>query len=283
MTIFLNLLFGLIFDGAGGRDDSNPDNLGSHFGALAMVTIGSMFGAAQPIMLGFPMERPVFLREYSTGTYSTSAYFLTKMLVEAPLTYLQCMVAYLLTFFLLELRGRSVEGRGSGVGGRGLRVEARGSGLEGQDHVELGEAVDVVVLGGWGGGSGIETRRSAHTPFHDAHPPPPFRSFFVLVTYAWLLGMSSASVAVIIGCSVANVKDVAELAPAVFVPQMLFAGFFVRTSFIPSWLRWAQYLCALKYSLNLITIEEFRYGSDLVKFLTRYFYSVVQLFRVYIF
>ena len=99
---------------------------------------------------------------------------------------------------------------------------------------------------------------TSHLPFFTRSPD--HRSFFALVTYAWLLGMSSASVAVIIGCSVANVKDVAELAPAVFVPQMLFAGFFVRTSFIPSWLRWAQYLCALKYSLNLITIEEFRYA-----------------------
>lgn len=187
VTIFLNLLFGLIFDGAGGRDDSDADNLGSHFGALAMVTISSMFGAAQPIMLNFPMERPVFLREYSTATYGSVAYFITKILIELPLTYLQCIVAYTLTYFLLELRG----------------------------------------------------------------------SFFVLVTYAWLLGMSSASVAVIIGCSVKDVKSVAELAPAVFVPQLLFAGFFVRTSFIPTWLRWAQYLCALKYALNLLTIEEF--------------------------
>jgi hypothetical protein len=72
ITIFLNLLFGLIFEGAGSRDSAEPDALPSHFGALVMVTIGSMFGTAQPVMLGFPLERPVFLREYTTVGYVLS-------------------------------------------------------------------------------------------------------------------------------------------------------------------------------------------------------------------
>ena len=48
-----------------------------------------------------------------------------------------------------------------------------------------------------------------------------------------------------------------ELAPLLFVPQLLFAGFFIRTSLIPIFLRWAQYLCALKYALNLVLLTEF--------------------------
>jgi hypothetical protein len=43
------------------------------------------------------------------------------------------------------------------------------------------------------------------------------------------------------------VKDVTELAPLLFVPQILFGGFFIRTSLIPVWLRWAQYVCGMKY------------------------------------
>ena len=68
ITIFLNLLYGLIFFNAGGKDDSNPTNFNTHFGAVTMVAISSMFGTAQPVMLMFPFERPMFLREYSTGT-----------------------------------------------------------------------------------------------------------------------------------------------------------------------------------------------------------------------
>lgn len=82
-------------------------------------------------------------------------------------------------------------------------------------------------------------------------------NFIMLVGAAWALGIASSSVAVVLGCSVPDVKAVAELAPAVFVPQMLFAGFFVRISQIPTYLRWAQYLCALKYCLNLIMLIEF--------------------------
>lgn len=68
VTIFLNLLFGLIFLGAGGKDNADPDSFSTHFGAMTMITISSMFGSAQPTMLEFPFERPMFMREYVTGT-----------------------------------------------------------------------------------------------------------------------------------------------------------------------------------------------------------------------
>lgn len=67
-TIFLNLLFGLIFMRAGSRGNVSNDDFNTHFGAIAMVTISSMFGSAQPVMLAFPFERPMFLREYTSGT-----------------------------------------------------------------------------------------------------------------------------------------------------------------------------------------------------------------------
>lgn len=81
--------------------------------------------------------------------------------------------------------------------------------------------------------------------------------FFQLVAINWGLGVASASVAVLLGCAVSDVKDVTELSPLLFVPQLLFAGFFVRTSQIPVYLRWAQYLCGMKYAMNLILITEF--------------------------
>jgi ABC-type multidrug transport system ATPase subunit len=67
-SIFLSLLFGLIFLNAGGKDDSDPDNFNSHFGAVTLVLISAMMGATQPVMLAFPFERPMFMREYATGT-----------------------------------------------------------------------------------------------------------------------------------------------------------------------------------------------------------------------
>jgi hypothetical protein len=46
-------------------------------------------------------------------------------------------------------------------------------------------------------------------------------------------------------------------APAIFVPQLLFAGIFLRIEQIPVWIRWAQYLCALKFGINLFIANEF--------------------------
>ncbi len=68
VTIFLNLLFGCIFLNAGSRNNAIPVNYNTHFGCLTMATISSMFGSAQPTMLEFPSERPMFMREYVTGT-----------------------------------------------------------------------------------------------------------------------------------------------------------------------------------------------------------------------
>ena len=40
------------------------------------------------------------------------------------------------------------------------------------------------------------------------------------------------------------------------------SGFFIRTSLIPVFLRWAQYLCALKYAINLVLLTEFNLDND---------------------
>ena len=191
ITIFLNLLFGLIFLGIAGEDNAVQANLQSHFGAVTFVLISSMFGSAQPIMLMFPFERPLFMREYSTGTYSSLSYFMSKIALELPLTLLQTLLQFILVFFMMNLQG----------------------------------------------------------------------NFIYFVLEAWGLGLASSSVAMALGASVSNVKDVTELAPLLFVPQLLFAGFFIRTSQIPVFLRWAQYLCSIKYAINLALITEF--NSDL--------------------
>ena len=53
-----------------------------------------------------------------------------------------------------------------------------------------------------------------------------------------------------------------QISPLLFVPQILFCGFFVKAEQIPVFLRWAQYLCGLKYSLNLMLIIEMNPDSE---------------------
>jgi ABC-type multidrug transport system permease subunit len=76
------------------------------------------------------------------------------------------------------------------------------------------------------------------------------------VLATWGLAAAASSVAVLLGCVVNDVKTASELAPLIFIPQLLFAGFYIRTSLIPVFLRWAQYLCSLKYGINLVMITQ---------------------------
>ena len=69
--------------------------------------------------------------------------------------------------------------------------------------------------------------------------------------------MASTALAVLLGCAVEEPKLGQEMLPILFVPQMLFAGFFVTPDLIPAWLRWAQYLCTLTYALRIMLVEEF--------------------------
>ncbi|CAE7029711.1 ABCG11 [Symbiodinium natans] len=78
VPVILNLFFALIFYQVGDitLDDYDPR---SHFGGMTQVAIGGMFGAAQPLLLRFPLDRGIFLREYATQTYGSAAYFLSRL------------------------------------------------------------------------------------------------------------------------------------------------------------------------------------------------------------
>lgn len=92
LSIVMSSLVGTIFLHVGASDSSNSSNIQSHFGALVMVLLLSMFGTAMPSLLAFPAERPVFLREYSTNHYSVLSYFTSRLTVEVIITGAQILV-----------------------------------------------------------------------------------------------------------------------------------------------------------------------------------------------
>jgi len=187
ITGVLNLIFGLIFWKSGDRDDTIPENLQTHLGALTFVSISAMFGGAQGTLLSFPFEKPVFLREYSTGTYSVTAYTLSKILTEIPLAFLQNLWVMTIAYNMIGFQG----------------------------------------------------------------------NFLYHVFALFLLGLTASTVAMIISAVAKDLKQATETVPALFVPQLLFAGFFIRIDQIPVYLRWAQYLCSLKYTLSISILVEF--------------------------
>eukprot|EP00300_Choanocystis_sp_HF-7_P020304 c20562_g1_i1.p1 GENE.c20562_g1_i1~~c20562_g1_i1.p1 ORF type:complete len:617 (+),score=147.92 c20562_g1_i1:63-1853(+) len=187
ITAFMALLFGIIFHGAGNRDDTQGQNFGSHFGIITMMSINAQFGSAQSTLISFPLQRPIFLREYATGTYRSSAYFVCQATTEIILSFFQVLELVLVIYFLAGLNG----------------------------------------------------------------------NFILLVIILWFFGLASSGVALAIGSAADNPTLAVEASPAVFVPQILFAGFFIRLEQIPAFLRWVQYICGLKYAVNLMILVEF--------------------------
>merc|ERR1711964_58184 len=55
----------------------------------------------------------------------------------------------------------------------------------------------------------------------------------------------------LIGAIASNTEFALLGIPIIFVPQVLFSGAFVDLDTIPEWIRWAQWLCTLKYGVNL--------------------------------
>ena len=85
-------------------------------------------------------------------------------------------------------------------------------------------------------------------------------NFFMLFLNVYVLAMASTALAVMLGCSIEDPKLGSEMLSLLFVPQMLFAGFFVIPELIPVWLRWARYICPLTYSVRISLAEEFGDG-----------------------
>lgn len=82
--------------------------------------------------------------------------------------------------------------------------------------------------------------------------------FMYFVMIGWLVAITCNSLGIIIGCVVSDMSAVMQLSSLLFVPQMLFGGYYIPTEEIPLVLRWANYLCGLKYAMNLGLYNEFR-------------------------
>jgi ABC-type multidrug transport system ATPase subunit len=100
----LNAIFACIFEGVGDMSRASY-NMQGHFGAVAQVLIGGMFGAAQPLLLKFPLERGIFLREYATSTYGAAPYFLSKTLVETARAFQTSCLVWLAFYWIVGCQG----------------------------------------------------------------------------------------------------------------------------------------------------------------------------------
>jgi len=103
------LLLRAVVPQATGLRQQLQQELEYHYKAVVQVGFVAMFSACQPTILSFPLERPVFLREFSANMYGTMAYFLSKMAVEVPLGAAQALVALCISHRLMRFQGEFLE------------------------------------------------------------------------------------------------------------------------------------------------------------------------------
>ena len=115
-TVFLNLIVGVVFQGAADWSDvadaeKNPAELitksREHFGAVVQIFIGAMFGLAQPALISFPLERPVFI-EYILHTYGALPYVFAKLICEIPVVIGQSAIIFIVTYWLVGLQANFI-------------------------------------------------------------------------------------------------------------------------------------------------------------------------------
>ena len=111
MAAMLAVLVGLVFFQVGKEwgEDGNPSDIftaiSDHRGAFVFLSINAMFLSAQPMLLVFPQERPVFIREHISGTYGTFAYMLAKTLVDIPAGFLQAVISMVVSYWMVGFNG----------------------------------------------------------------------------------------------------------------------------------------------------------------------------------
>ena len=86
--------------------------------------------------------------------------------------------------------------------------------------------------------------------------------FHLYSTIMYTLAMSSTALSVSLGCAIEDATLGMELFPLLFVPQILFSGFFISPSLVPFWLRWGRYICPMTFGILVGMLEEFRDCGD---------------------
>lgn len=76
----------------------------------------------------------------------------------------------------------------------------------------------------------------------------------------YLMACASTALGVYVGCSVENPSVAVEFLPAIFMPQIIFSGFFIPPHLMPSWLAWIRYICPLTYGIKIVVAAEFGFG-----------------------
>ncbi|CAD8094506.1 unnamed protein product [Paramecium primaurelia] len=98
-TIVQGLLLGGVFWKVADNEGSVSDLMGIS-GSLFFCVFNLVISAVLAIILTFPVEREVFLREESSKLYSISSYFIAKQILEIPLCIVLPIIQELISYWM---------------------------------------------------------------------------------------------------------------------------------------------------------------------------------------
>lgn len=206
------------------------DDITTRYGALVQIMIGGMFGSAQPMILALPLERPIFLREYATNTYAGSAYFLSKMAVELPMSLVAAWLVMLITYWTIA--------------------------FEGQLYLFV---LCYWVLGLVSSSAALLLGSLAQSTEVAMEITPLI--FVPQLLFAGFLyerqGVGYHAAGRLSAKHTRRPRLTLPRPAVLYAPAVLCARGSIKISQIPAWLRWAQWLCSLKFTLNLVMGTEF--------------------------
>ncbi|CAD8074233.1 unnamed protein product [Paramecium primaurelia] len=105
MAVFLGLLVGGIFWGA--ANEPGFKGTQSTTGGLFFLVMSSFMTALNPVIVQFPQERDVFLREENSKLYSTFAYFVGKSSIEIPFLIIFPIIQQLICYWMIDLNDQT--------------------------------------------------------------------------------------------------------------------------------------------------------------------------------
>lgn len=105
-VLFLSLLISLLYwqlpDGS--EDPNNEIKLNNYVGFLFFITVELFMDNIFPIVLTYPIERAVYLREENSKLYSTFSYVTGKSIQEFPFTLFIILLGSTIMFFTVGLK-----------------------------------------------------------------------------------------------------------------------------------------------------------------------------------
>eukprot|EP00762_Andalucia_godoyi_P008328 ANDGO_07356.mRNA.1 Protein white len=95
--IIMGLIIGLIFFQLG----TDQNGVQNRTGAMFMLVTNVAFGSITTVIMTFPKEKPIMLREHAAGLVHTLPYFLSKTLAEIPFQLLSPLLLQVVSYFLI--------------------------------------------------------------------------------------------------------------------------------------------------------------------------------------